>query len=98
MASSKEAFERFGMWKKSRTVLKLTVLTKGGMPNILRGEVASLDEREGLVGFAVTATRDFVTLDFNGASFKIGKRVVEGERRGDLLTFEEDLTISRRPN
>jgi hypothetical protein len=89
MASSKEAFAKFGLWKASSTVLKLTAVTKGEMPEILRGEISSLDEELCLVGFAVTATRSYKGIDFGGASFRVGKRVVEAERGEDCLMFEE---------
>jgi len=89
MASSKEAFAKFGVWKESRTVLKLIAVTKGGIPEILRGRISSLDEELRLVGFAVTATRSFKAIDFSDASFRVGKCVVEAERREDCLMFEE---------
>ncbi len=90
MASSREAFDKFGTWKKRRTVLKLTVLTKEGIPEILRGRISSFDVECKLVGFSVMATRDFPTLDLNGAKFKVGKRMVEVSREEeDLLVFEE---------
>ncbi len=88
---SKEAFDRFGTWKKSRTVLKLTVLTKGGMPEIRRGRISSFDMELRLVALAVSATRDFATLDLNGANFRVGKRMVEVTRgEEDFLLFEEE--------
>jgi hypothetical protein len=96
MASSEQAFARFGMWKKFRTGLKLTVVTKGGIPEILRGRISSLDEELCLVSFAVTATRSFRTIDFRGASFRVGECGVEAKRGEDCLTFEEVAVHSRK--
>lgn len=91
MASSKVAFDKLGTWKKSRMVLKLTMLTKGGMPNIFRGEISWLDAEGKVVSFAVSATRDFLPLDLNGANFRVGKRMVEARRgKEDFLVFEEE--------
>ena len=80
MASSEEAFAKFGVWNESRTVLKLTALTKDGKPEILRGRISSLDEERHLIGFAVTAARSFKVIDVGDASFRVGKSVVEAER------------------
>ena len=44
MASSKVASEKLRMWKNSRTVLKLTMLTKGGIPEMFTGEIIAFDE------------------------------------------------------
>ncbi|HEV2195146.1 MAG TPA: hypothetical protein VGR55_06170 [Candidatus Acidoferrum sp.] len=90
MASSVEAFDKFRMWKKSRTVLKVTVLTKGGYPNILTGEVVSVIEETFSVGFLDPKTRKAWVNDFRDASFRLGKRSLEAERStGELLMVEE---------
>ena len=59
------------------------------MPEILRGRISSLDLEQHLVSFVVTATRMFKTLDVGGASFRVGKYVVEAERGEDCLMIEE---------
>lgn len=93
MASSREAFDKFWTWKNSSTVLKLTVLTNGGKPEILVGEIASIDEELSLVAFAITRERSFRVIDFSDASFSIGKRLLEAERpTGDRLMCEEVVT------
>lgn len=93
MASSKEAFEKFRRWKKSRTVLRVTVLTNGGMPDIFIGGVAAVDEDSWQVSFAVSATRSFRLVSFMEASFSFGKRVLEAERpNGDRLMCEDTGT------
>jgi hypothetical protein len=50
MTSSRDAFARFEIWKKSETFLKVTLTTKGGKPEILRGQIVALDEDELVVG------------------------------------------------
>jgi hypothetical protein len=62
MASSEDAFRKFAMWKKSRTVLNLTVFTNFGMPDIWLGSITSVDEQQERVEFADDATRDLRTL------------------------------------
>jgi electron transfer flavoprotein alpha/beta subunit len=91
MASSKEAFEKFRMWKNSRTVLKLTVLTNGGTPDIFMGRVAAVDEDSWQVSFAVSKDRSYRVITFVGASFLLGGRRLEAERseEGNFLMCEE---------
>ena len=55
------------MWKKSRTVLNLTVFTNFGMPDIWLGSITSVDEQQELIEFADDATRDLRTLDLRGS-------------------------------
>lgn len=90
MASSREAFDKFLMWKNSRTVLKLTVLTNdGNPPTKLRVEVVSVIEDELGVGFLTTG-REAFALDFSGASFEIGKLVLKAEKTsGEVFKFDE---------
>ena len=80
MASSEDAFRKFAMWKKSRTVLNLTVFTNFGMPDIWLGSITSVDEQQELIEFADDATRDLRTLDLRGASFAIAVRSMEVTR------------------
>ena len=90
MASSKEAFEKFVRWKNSRTVLKFTFVTKGGMPETLVGQIMGTEEDSFLVFFGVRETRELRLIDFGDATFRIGKLLLEAERStGDWLTFEE---------
>ena len=77
MASSKDAFFKFGTWKNSRTVLKLTVFTKEGKPDIWRGTIVSVDESRSFVGFVDEATRQPFGLDLRDSSFKVGEDLVE---------------------
>jgi hypothetical protein len=91
MASSREAFEKFRRWKKSKTVLRLTVLTNGGTPDTFMGRVAAVDEDSWQVSFAVAKDRSYRVITFLGASFLLGKRRLEAERpeEGDFLMCEE---------
>jgi hypothetical protein len=89
--SSGEAFSRFRMWMKSRTVLKLTMLEKDARPRLFVVEVASVDEESSQIGFSVYQTRSYLPpVDLNGASFQIGSRVLKAERSAEaILSCEE---------
>jgi hypothetical protein len=90
MASAEDIFSRFWMWKKSHTVLRLTVLTKGGTPEKLIGEIAAIDEDAFLVSFVTRKKGDFRTIWLGDASFGLEDRVLSAERlTGDILRFEE---------
>jgi hypothetical protein len=90
MASSEEAFDRFWRWKKASTVLKLTVLTKGGTPERFIGEIFAIDDEALVVGFLASNTRDFRQICFADASFGLEDRALSAERTtGDVLRFEE---------
>lgn len=91
MASSKEAFAKFAMWKNSGTALKLTAIVQDEAPEILRGRISSLDEKSLLLSFAVTATRSFKTIEIRDSSFRVGMRAVEVKREEDLLMFEAEV-------
>ena len=92
--SSQEAFAKFDTWKTSRTVMKLTVVVRGKVPEMLQGKISSLDEKLNLVGFALTTPRRYKLLDFSAADFQVGKRVVEIECGEDYLMFEEAAVAS----
>jgi hypothetical protein len=72
MASSIEASDRFRRWKKSRTFLRLTLLTKDGIPEIFTGEIAALDfsEEVSLLSFVPRGAKNFFTLDLALLSFE----------------------------
>jgi hypothetical protein len=92
--SSREAFAKFNTWKTSRTVMKLTIVTKGELPEMLRGEISSLDEKLDLVGFGPTTVHPYKIFDFSAAIFQVGTRVVEAECGEDYLMFEEAAVAS----
>lgn len=90
MASSTVAFSKLRNWKKSKTVLKVTVLTKGGKPKTLTGLVMAADEKAMLVSFACLPSRDMARFDVTGALFKEGRRFLEAARsEEEILTFED---------
>jgi len=89
-SSNEEVFRKLDEWKKSKTVLKVTVLTKGGETNILTGLVLATDAEAMQVGFAALPSRDIGALDLTGAVFSLGKRSLEARRSpDDSLTFED---------
>jgi hypothetical protein len=90
MASSSEAFERFEMWKNSRTVLKLTVYESGAVDHFT-GSIYHVDFDAEQVGFVETATRRYLpALDLRDSTFAVEPLRVEvcDPRFGSVL-FEE---------
>jgi hypothetical protein len=66
------------------------VLTNGGTPDTFMGRVAAVDEDSWQVSFAVSKDRSYRVVDFEGASFVLGKRMLEAERlNGDFLACVE---------
>jgi hypothetical protein len=51
VTSSKEAFEKFWTWKKSRTLLKVTSAIKGELPETFTGSVVLPEEESLRVNF-----------------------------------------------
>ena len=90
MASSSDAFRKLESWKKSKAVLKVTVLTKGGVPDILTALVMATDEEAMKIALALLPSRGLVALDLAGARLEVGKRLVEATRSAeDVLSFED---------
>jgi hypothetical protein len=90
MTSEQEAFDIFGIWKNSTTVLKLTMETNGAIPETMFEQVAALDRDASQASFVVPRTRPLLLRDLAGASFRAGKRKLEVECfDGERLTFEE---------
>ena len=88
MTTTEEAFAKFEIWSKSQTFLKLTVIDQNKEPQILRGQIISVDERLSLICFSVNKSQ-FPRLDLSGAAFRAGKHVVEAQRGEDFQMFEE---------
>jgi hypothetical protein len=90
MASSREAFLRFEMWKKSRTVLRLTVYDRGAEDHFT-GSIYHVDPEEEIVGFVETATRFSVPpLDLSESTFKVEPlRIEVTDLRFGWVIFEE---------
>lgn len=89
MASAKKAFAKFGMWKESKTRLILTIVTKDGMTEKLKGQIFEIDAKSGLVSFQVGTTRWVSRLNIGGASYQVGTSVLEAELEGKIWMFEE---------
>src|SRR5712692_10914516 len=90
MASSKDAFDKFWMWKKSRTLLRVTVLTKGEPPKVFIGAVTLPEEESLRVSFADHDTRSFCSVDFRDCSFMLGALSLLAEREGEEFFRCED--------
>ena len=90
MASSKEPFLRFEMWKNSRTVLRLTVYERGAEDHFT-GSIDQVDFDEEVVGFMEDATRTFLPpLDLRESDFAVEPRRVEvTDPRFGKVIFEE---------
>jgi hypothetical protein len=94
MASSKEAFSRLAMWKKCKTVLRLTVYERGAIDHFI-GSIFHVDFDEEQVGFVETASRTFLPpLDLREADFTVDKyRVEVSDPRFGKVIFEEVRTV-----
>jgi hypothetical protein len=94
MASSKEAFSRFEMWKNLRTVLRLTVYERGAEDHFT-GSIYHVDFDEEIVGFVETATRlSLPPLDLRESVFTVEPlRVEVTDLRFGKVIFEEVRTI-----
>jgi len=93
MASSKVAFDKFRMWKKSRTVLRLTVYERGTEDHFT-GSIYHVDEEGGTVGLADEATRDMPVFDLREASFEVTARSLEAVRADSGKLVFKELLVS----
>jgi hypothetical protein len=92
MDSSRVAFERFGTWKKSMTVLKLTVWANGGIRDIWNGSISTADEDDDVLVFIDEVSRRPLRFDTTGDDFTLDERSVRVSRNsGEDLVFEEVL-------
>jgi hypothetical protein len=90
MASSKDVFDKFWRWKKSRTLLKLTVLTQKEPPETFIGAVILPEEDFLRVSFVDHDTRALRTVDFSECLFSVGKRSLLAERgEGESFKCED---------
>src|SRR5579872_1962544 len=100
MASPKEAFSKFEMWKNLRIVLRLTVYERGAEDHFT-GSIYHVDFNEGTVDFTVDATgpddtRIFLPpLGLTGADFTVEPRRVEATDDPGFfkVIFEEVRTV-----
>jgi hypothetical protein len=91
MASSSEAFEKFKIWKKSKTSLKVTMFVDGKAGDVLMGKVFHVDPEASHVGLSnPLVMHSFLNLDVEDASFSIeGSRLVATRNESDWIVFEE---------
>lgn len=94
MASSREAFLRFEMWKNSRTVLRLAVYERGAEHHFT-GSIYHVDFDGEIVGFVEDATRRYLpALDLRGSDFKVELlRIEVVDPRFGKVVFEEVRTV-----
>lgn len=92
MASSREAFGKFEMWKKEHTLLNLVDIDHSGAENKRSGEICHVDWDGLAVLFIDPKTRDSFPLDFREASFFVEDRFVEVLRsdRGCITLTEAE--------
>jgi hypothetical protein len=91
MSSSKEAFSKLDEWRRSSTVLKLTMLVDEEQPKTLFIQSIAIDETAFLVSFVERGKRVLPPRpDLSDASFEVGQRLLEVKRsETDILLFEE---------
>ena len=84
MASSKDAFDRFWMWKKSRTLLKVTVWTKGEPTRVFESAAVVFPEEDLLqASFVDHETRERFTIRFEDSKFRLGEGILFADRLGE---------------
>jgi hypothetical protein len=90
MGVSKNMLDRLWRWKNRRTVLRLTLLTRAEAPKVVIGKITGIDDELMQVGFGARQKLDCLTLNLLGATFSLGKLVLEVTRSPeDRLMFEE---------
>jgi hypothetical protein len=62
MNTTEEAFAKFEIWRNSQTFLNLTVIERNKEPEILRGQIISIDEGLSLICFSANKSQ-FPRLD-----------------------------------
>ncbi len=91
MASSSEAFEKFEMWRKSKTSLRVTLIVKEQPTEVVMGRIFCADPEVSQVGISnplVMHSAD--SLDLEDCSFSVEEsRVVATRNDADWVVFEE---------
>jgi len=95
MASSREMLDRLWRWKKSSTVLKLTLLTKNEEPEGFIGEITGISEEFMQVGFCGRKKQETLSLDLRGAKFVLGKTTLEAIRSAEVRLLLEELRVDK---
>lgn len=91
MNSSKEAFAKFAMWKKSNMAVSLTGVVNGFLIQSAQGAFTTVDEEKLLIAFVLDLERSLLSLEMADASFAIEDRRVVATLGGHSLVFEEVL-------
>lgn len=91
MASSSEAFEKFEMWRNSKTSLKVTVIVGGKTTEVLMGRIFCADSDASQIGLLnPLVMHSSVAFDVEDASFSIEEsRLVATRNESDWIIFEE---------
>jgi len=91
MASSSEAFEKFEMWKNSKTSLKVTMIVDGKPGDVLMGRIFHAESETSLVGLSnPLVMHSFARFDVEDAEFSIeDSRLVATRNESDWIIFEE---------
>lgn len=92
MASSSEAFEKFSIWKNSKSWLKVTVIERGQSENVHSVRIIRLDEEPSLINVIGREMHSFGEFDVSGAEFswEPGRMVVSRDDVEWLIFEEED--------
>lgn len=91
MASSSEAFEKFSIWKNSRTWLKVTVIERGQPENVFSARICGLYPDDSLVDLVGREMHSFGMLNVTGAEFSLEPgRIVVSREDVEWLIFEEE--------
>jgi hypothetical protein len=97
MVSSTDAFDKFWMWKNSRTWLKVTLWTKGEPePDSFIAAVAGADEEELTVSFA-GEDKSLCVIDFRECDFRLDEKILLALRGGGNFCECEDTGTSWTP-
>jgi hypothetical protein len=89
MASSSEAFEKFSIWKKRKTPLKVTVIVGGKTEVVFNGWILGLDSEAELIALALRM-HIWESFDVGGATFSVEPtRVTATRNESDWIVFEE---------
>ena len=91
MASSSEAFEKFEIWKNSKTSLKVTVIVGGQTIDVLMGKLFFVDSESLLVGISnPLVIHSFKQIDLEDAAFSVEDTSLSATRNeSDWIVFEE---------
>lgn len=91
MASASEAFEKFSIWHKLKTPLRVTSIVNGKTESVLSALIFALDPDASQVGIGIPATRSVSAFDVEDATFTVeDSRVVATRNESDWLVFEEE--------